>query len=216
MTPTLVRQGPGVLLGLVVNALLLYGVVVWGWSPGSVLLMFPVESIGIGLVIGSIIARKPASEFSDPRLNTVVFGSIFGMFTLVQAVLTVVLATKVGIVADVPNLWLPLGLVVAKLAFDVWDSTRRSPGIGELLPPAVVRVATSQVVVILGLGLLQSNAVDAVQYDLGGHPVTTAMAPVVLLVAVKSIAEVAVLLIVAMIAWAWHALGDPPAAPGRD
>ncbi len=216
MTETLVRQGPGVLLGLIVNALLLYGVVAWGWSPGSVLLIFPVESIGIGLVIGSIIARKPAGEFSDPRLNTVVFGSIFGMFTLVQAALTVVLALKVGIVADVPNLWLPLGLVVAKLAFDAWDSMRRSPGIGELLPPAIVRVATSQVVVILGLGLVTSNAVDAVQYSVAGHAVTTAMAPVVLLVVVKSIAEIAVLLIVASITWGWRTLGDPPVAPARD
>ena len=36
--------------GVIVNLVLLYGVVVLGWSPGSIVLLFPVESVGIGLV----------------------------------------------------------------------------------------------------------------------------------------------------------------------
>jgi hypothetical protein len=44
------RDLGGLLLGVVVNGLLLYGVVVLGWSPGSMFLLFPVGSIGLGVV----------------------------------------------------------------------------------------------------------------------------------------------------------------------
>ena len=44
------RDLGGLLLGVTVNLLLLYGVIVLGWSPGSIFLLFPVESVGLGVV----------------------------------------------------------------------------------------------------------------------------------------------------------------------
>ncbi len=216
MIRVLGRQLPSLALGLLLNGLLLYGVVVLGWSPGSIVCLFPVESIGLGLITAALIARQKRDEFSDPRLGLIVFGSVYGAFTVAQTVMAVIVAWRLGVVADAQNLWLPLALVLSKIGFDLWDTRRRTAGLAEIVPPPVIRGVTLQMGLILGLTYVTGSSLDTVHYSLGGHAVTTAMMPVVTVMWVKSVVEVVVALLVAVIVWLWYAMDATPAAASRD
>lgn len=215
MIRVLGRQAPSLVLGLALNGVLLYGVVVLGWSPGSIVCLFPVESVGLGLVTFALIARR-TSDAETRRLGLIVFTSVYGAFTIAQAVMAVIVARALGIVADAKNLWLPLALVLAKIGFDLWDTRRRTAGIAEILPPPVIRGVTLQVGMILGLTYIGGSSLDTVHYALGGHPVTTAMMPVVTVMWVKSVVEVVVALLVGTIVWLWYAMDGTPAAASGD
>lgn len=178
--------------GVIVNLLLLYGVVVLGWSPGSIVLLFPVESVGIGLVtVVGLWRRSGTDDMVGPiPLGVLVFGAIFGVFTIVQAVFAGIIASVLGVVADATNLWLPLALVVARTAVDLGVAVRQPPGLATLIVPPITRGITLQVGVVLGMVYVTSGEpLDLVRQTLAGHPVTTAMMPVVVLMIVKTIVE---------------------------
>jgi len=178
--------------GVIVNLLLLYGVVVLGWSPGSIVLLFPVESVGIGLVtVVGLWRRSGTDDMVGPiPLGVLVFGAIFGVFTIVQAVFAGIIASVLGVVADATNLWLPLALVVARTAVDLWVAVRQPPDLSTLIVPPITRGITLQVGVVLGMVYVTSGEpLDLVRQTLAGHPVTTAMMPVVVLMIVKTIVE---------------------------
>src|SRR5664279_2586199 len=118
------RELGGLLLGVAMNFLLLYGVVVLGWSPGSMFLLFPLESIGLGVVTVVRLWRRVSPD-DDVRVGTVplgvfVFAMIYGVATIVQIVFVVLVVSAIGVVADGPNLWLPLALVLVRLGSDLW------------------------------------------------------------------------------------------------
>ena len=178
--------------GVIVNLLLLYGVVVLGWSPGSIVLLFPVESVGIGLVtVVGLWRRSGTDDMVGPiPLGVLVFGAIFGVFTIVQAVFAGIIASVLGVVADATNLWLPLALVVARTAVDLGVAVRQPPDLATLIVPPITRGITLQVGVVLGMVYVTSGEpLDLVRQTLAGHPVTTAMMPVVVLMIVKTIVE---------------------------
>ena len=178
--------------GVIVNLLLLYGVVVLGWSPGSIVLLFPVESVGIGLVtVVGLWRRSGTDDMVGPiPLGVLVFGAIFGVFTIVQAVFAGIIASVLGVVADATNLWLPLALVVARTAVDLGVAVRQPPDLSTLIVPPITRGITLQVGVVLGMVYVTSGEpLDLVRQTLAGHPVTTAMMPVVVLMIVKTIVE---------------------------
>jgi hypothetical protein len=178
--------------GVIVNLLLLYGVVVLGWSPGSIVLLFPVESVGIGLVtVVGLWRRSGTDDMVGPiPLGVLVFGAIFGVFTIVQAVFAGIIASVLGVVADATNLWLPLALVVARTAVDLGVAVRQPPDLATLIVSPITRGITLQVGVVLGMVYVTSGEpLDLVRQTLAGHPVTTAMMPVVVLMIVKTIVE---------------------------
>jgi hypothetical protein len=178
--------------GVIVNLVLLYGVVVLGWSPGSIVLLFPVESVGIGLVtVVGLWRRSGTDDMVGPiPLCVLVFGAIFGVFTIVQAVFAGIIASVLGVVADATNLWLPLALVVARTAVDLGVAVRQPPDLATLIVPPITRGITLQVGVVLGMVYVTSGEpLDLVRQTLAGHPVTTAMMPVVVLMIVKTIVE---------------------------
>ena len=178
--------------GVIVNLVLLYGVVVLGWSPGSIVLLFPVESVGIGLVtVVGLWRRSGTDDMVGPiPLGALVFGAIFGVFTIVQAVFAGIIASVLGVVADATNLWLPLALVVARTAVDLGVAVRQPPDLATLIVPPITRGITLQVGVVLGMVYVTSGEpLDLVRQTLAGHPVTTAMMPVVVLMIVKTIVE---------------------------
>ena len=178
--------------GVIVNLLLLYGVVVLGWSPGSIVLLFPVESVGIGLVtVVGLWRRSGTDDMVGPiPLGVLVFGAIFGVFTIVQAVFAGIIASVLGVVADATNLWLPLALVVARTAVDLGVAVRQPPDLATLIVSPITRGITLQVGVVLGMVYVTSGEpLDLVRQTLAGHPVTTAMMPVVVLMIVKMIVE---------------------------
>src|SRR5674476_688928 len=178
--------------GVIVNLLLLYGVVVLGWSPGSIVLLFPVESVGIGLVtVVGLWRRSGTDDMVGPiPVGVLVFGAIFGVFTIVQAVFAGIIASVLGVVADATNLWLPLALVVARTAVDLGVAVRQPPDLATLIVPPIMRGITLQVGVVLGMVYVTSGEpLDLVRQTLAGHPVTTAMMPVVVLMIVKMIVE---------------------------
>ena len=178
--------------GVIVNLLLLYGVVVLGWSPGSIVLLFPVESVGIGLVtVVGLWRRSGTDDMVGPiPLGVLVFGAIFGVFTIVQAVFAGIIASVLGVVADATNLWLPLALVVARTAVDLGVAERQPPDLATLIVSPITRGITLQVGVVLGMVYVTSGEpLDLVRQTLAGHPVTTAMMPVVVLMIVKTIVE---------------------------
>jgi len=178
--------------GVIVNLVLLYGVVVLGWSPGSIVLLFPAESVGIGLVTVVGLWRRAGTDVmvGPIPLTALVFGAIFGVFTIVQAVFAGIIASVLGVVADATNLWLPLALIVARTAVDLWVAVGRPPGLATLIVPPITRGITLQVGVVLGMVYVTSGEpLDLVRQTLAGHPVTTAMMPVVVLMIVKTIVE---------------------------
>ena len=190
--------------GVIVNLVLLYGVVVLGWSPGSIVLLFPVESVGIGLVtVVGLWRRAGTDDMVGPiPLGALVFGAIFGVFTIVQTVFAAIIASVLGVVADATNLWFPLALIVARTAVDLWVALRDPPGLSTLLVPPITRGITLQLGVVLGMVYVTSGEpLGLVRQTLAGHAVTTAMMPVVVLMMVKTIVElvVGVLLVVTVV-----------------
>ncbi len=198
---TVARDLGGLLLGVAVNLLLLYGVVALGWSPGSIFLLFPVESIGLGVVTVVRLWSRSAGE-DDVRvgpvpLGVVVFAAIYGVFTLVQIVFVVMAVSIIGVVADATNLWLPLGLIVARMAMDLWIASRQTVGLAATVVPPIIRGLTLQIGVVFGAGyVLGGEPLGVVQHMVGDHVVTTAMMPVVVLMVAKTVIEVVVVVAV--------------------
>jgi len=94
------------------------------------------------------------------------------------------------VVADATNLWLPLALVVARTAVYLGVAVRQPPDLATLIVPPITRGITLQVGVVLGMVYVTSGEpLDLVRQTLAGHPVTTAMMPVVVLMIVKTIVE---------------------------
>jgi len=192
------RDLGGLLLGVVVNFLLLYGVVVLGWSPGSMFLLFPVESIGLG-VVTVVRLWRPVAPDDDVRIGPVplgvfVFAMIYGVATIVQIVFVVIVVSAIGVVADGPNLWLPLALVLVRLGMDLWLSTRQSAGAAAIVVPPIIRGLTLQLGVVLGMVYVtDGQPLDLVRHTVAGHGLTTAMMPVVVLLIAKTIIEVVAL-----------------------
>jgi Family of unknown function (DUF6498) len=192
-----VRDLGGLLSGVVVNGLLLYGVVALGWSPGSIFLLFPVESIALGIVTFVRLWRRRGTRdeswVGPMPLGTLVFGAIYGAFTLVQLVFVVIVTSAIGVVADGPNLWLPLVLVLARLAVDLWLTSKESLRTVMIVVPPIIRGLTLQIGVILAMGYVtDGSALGLVRHTVAGHVVTTAMMPVVALLVAKTIIEVVV------------------------
>ena len=156
------------------------------------MLLFPVESVGIGLVTVVGLWRRSGTDVmvGPIPLGVLVFGAIFGVFTIVQAVFAGIIASVLGVVADATNLWLPLALVVARTAVDLGVAVRQPPDLATLIVPPITRGITLQVGVVLGMVYVTSGEpLDLVRQTLAGHPVTTAMMPVVVLMIVKTIVE---------------------------
>ena len=192
------RDLGGLLLGVVVNFVLLYGVVVLGWSPGSMFLLFPVESIGLG-VVTAVRLWHPGTPNDDMRagpipLGVLVFSAIYGVFTIVQIVFVGIVTAAIGVVADATNLWLPLALILVRLAMDLWLSTRQSVGAAAIVVPPIIRGLTLQVSVVLGMVYVtDGQPLDLVRHTIAGHSLTTAMMPVAVLLIAKTIIEVVAL-----------------------
>ena len=103
-------------------------------------------------------------------------------------------------VADATNLWLPLALVVARTAVDLGVAVRQPPDLATLIVPPITRGITLQVGVVLGMVYVTSGEpLDLVRQTLAGHPVTTAMMPVVVLMIVELVAGVIVIVAIRLV-----------------
>ncbi len=189
----------GLLLGATVSVVLLYGVVVLGWSPGSMFLLFPVESIGLG-VVTVVRLWHPVTPNDDMRIGPIplgvfVFSMIYGVFTIVQIVFVAIVTSVIGVVADARNLWLPLALILVRIGMDLWLARRQSPGTVGIVVPPIIRGLTLQVGVVLGMVYVtDGQPLDLVRLLFAGHALTTAMMPVVVLLIAKTIIEAIVLM----------------------
>ncbi len=199
------------LLGLVANVTVLLGVVAWGWPPGNVWIAFWLESVSVGVTTGLRLFRLgPKSTLMSPTFWALWYGG----FTLVQGVFVAITAWLTGVRPDV-TLAVPVALVLVRGAAEAL-SILAAPANGRpwLLVGPITRMLVLHVGVILGFGLALSAAADASLASpvlrMGPWTLTGAAAPLAILMAVKTLAELGV-------AGAWAArTALREREPGRD
>ena len=77
---------------------------------------------------------------------------------------------------------------------------RQPPDLSTLIVPPIMRGITLQVGVVLGMVYVTSGEpLDLVRQTLAGHPVTTAMMPVVVLMIVELVAGVIVIVAIRLV-----------------
>ncbi len=183
----------GVLLGVVSNVTVLLGVVAWGWAPGNVWIAFLAESIAVGVTTAMRLHRLgPGGSLMDHRFWLVWYGT----FTLVQGVFVAITAFLTGVRLD-PTLAIPLILVIMRFGAEVLEigsaPAQRRPW---LLVGPITRMLVLHLSVILGFGLAlgaaAEGALDQPYITTPGLTLTGATAPLAVLMAVKTVAELGV------------------------
>lgn len=194
------RDVVDLLLGLLANLTVLIGVVAWGWAPGNVWIAFLLESISVGVTTAMRLHRLgPRSTQMDHRFWTVWYGG----FTFVQAIFVAITAALTGVRPDL-TLAVPIGLVLVRGAAEAL-SIKTSPPQPRpwMLVGPITRMLVLHLGVILGFGLALSAAGDGTLRDpvltIAGWVLTGAAAPVAVLMAIKTLAEIGV-----GTAWAWR------------
>ena len=181
------------LLGLTANLTVLLGVVAWGWSPGNVWIAFLLESVSVGVTTALRLHRLgPDGTWMDHQFWMVWYGG----FTLVQGIFVAITAGLTGVRPD-HTLAIPIALVLVRASAEAVDIMSGPPQRRRwMLVGPITRMVVLHLGVILGFGLALAGAaggiLDRPVVSGGGWTLTGAVAPVAVLMAVKTLAEVAV------------------------
>lgn len=179
------------LFGLLTNLVLIWGVVYGGWAPGNVWLAFLLESVTLWLLTTFRLRRFGTRKGS---MDASFFFPWYGIFTLVQAVFAIITAVLSGVVPDL-TLWVPVALVLARAAAEAVDiaSAARTGRTRPVLTPVITRMIVLHVGVILGFAAaLSAGGRSGQPVDVLGVTVPAAALSVVILMAIKTLAEIGV------------------------
>lgn len=205
-------------MSVVVNALTLVGVLVFGWPPGNVFLLFWAENVVLGLctlvkvatsqaVAGETLEVNGRKRAGTPAMFSLFFVLHYGIFCTVHLVFTVIVAVKIGIEPTFLLLGFPLILIVLRYAVETWTTwfgrgqlrQTTSPGVAMMQP--YPRIIVLQIAVIAAFSLVlggpSSDRAESVRELLG--PVlrllpeawqTNGIGAVAVLVLVKTVVDV--------------------------
>lgn len=195
------------------NLFVLAGVIVWGWPPGNIFLLFWVENVILGAVAAVRIAT---AQGTDPEATTPAGASAlffvfhYGLFALVHGVFVAVIAVSIGVSATWWTLGVPALLIAVRYVFDlalVWflGGQRRLVTPGQAFAWPYPRLFVLHIATILGFAFVmpfgQRDSLAAVvlaplQALLAGAGITLTRgaALVALLMVLKTIADVALIM----------------------
>ncbi len=194
----------GVFTGLAANVAMVWGVVVGHWPPGNVWIAFWVESVSVGALTWLRLRRietagRAAGRAARGLIRSSMFLPWYGVFTLVQGAFALVTAAFTGVVADF-SLWLPVALVLVRFGVDVLDvSTARPVPMPGMLALPITRMVCLHVGVLVGmmLAIIALDGSNLVPGPLALAGVTPRMLPVLVLLVIKTLAELAVSVVLA-------------------
>ncbi len=101
-------------LSLLTNIATVLGVVVFGWPPGNVLLLFLAENAVVGLMTVVKMTTAGAASTQSRIGLTLFFCFHFGLFTLVQGVFAAIVAQGIGMSLTWWAFGLPFALIVVR------------------------------------------------------------------------------------------------------
>ena len=154
-------------LALGVNLFTIVGVVVFGWPPGNVFVLFWVENIILGLFSVVKIASARAAGGSNAAL-AVFFCFHYGIFCLVHAVFTGLLAYQIGIRLTFGLFGLPVILIFIRYLVEtvtVWFGPGRQR---DRISPKQAMFQPYPRIIVLQIAVLVSFALN-LQHTFGSH-----------------------------------------------
>ena len=162
-------------LSLVYNLLTIFGVVVFGWPPGNVFVLFWVENLILGLFTVVKVASSQAPGGSRAGL-AVFFCFHYGIFCLVHAAFTGFIAYRIGIELTFGLIGVPVIVIFVRYLVEtatVWfgpgrQRERFSPRQTMIQP--YPRIVILQLAVIVGFALQLHSMVGG--FGSAGQPDT--------------------------------------------
>lgn len=166
-------SGVGLAIGMSLgfNALTLVGVLVFGWPPGNIFLLFWLENLVLGVctLIKVVTAQAPSTQplllngrptKGSPGLFAVFFLFHYGLFCTVHLVFTVIVAIKIGVEPTFLLLGFPLILIVLRYGVETvttWfgrGQLRHTTAPGQAMMQPYPRIIVLQFAVILAFTLV--------------------------------------------------------------
>ena len=198
---------------LLTNLTVLAGVVAWGWPPGNVFLLFWVENVILGAVtavkVQTAEGADPTADNRYPRwVSTGFFTVHYGIFALVHGAFVTIIALSAGVSWAFVALGLPIVLIAIRHVADlvtVWFLGRQrfavSPGQAFASPYSrliVLHMATLlgfMLVIPFGGARRWATVLNPVRdwFAAQGYPLSDGALVVVLLMVLKSIADVGII-----------------------
>lgn len=202
---------------LVTNLFLLAGVLAWGWPAGNVFVLFWIENVILGAATAVKIATAdgvdPASASTTPRwARTLFFVFHYGIFALVHGVFSVIIAFGIGFSFSLWALGLPAALIALRYGVELatgWflGDARRTVTPGQAFASPYPRLIVLHVATILGFFVVMSSTFRTTAggrsagplgpllnwLDAHGHPVSSGLLVVSILLVIKTIADLLVL-----------------------
>lgn len=179
------------------NFVLVAGVLWLDWPPGNVFLLFWVENVIIGL---SYVVRISSARGGDRGgVGTALFFTVhYGIFCLVHAAFTALLAIPMGIELSVWGLWVPTMLIALRYLVETvtaWFGSgrfrHRTPQETMMEPYPRVMVLHAALLLGFGASMVLAGRADPLStdspFDLAGR---LPLLPLFVLVALKTVADV--------------------------
>jgi hypothetical protein len=158
--------GVGLVLALAWNLVPLVGVLAFGWPAGNVLVLFWVENAVLGLctLVKVVTARGPAGTITvngrprpgTPALWALFFALHYGIFCLVHAAFTGIVAYRIGLDTGFWLLGMPVVLLAVRYAVETATSWFGPGGQRETVTPGRAMVQPYPRIIVLHLAVLLS------------------------------------------------------------
>lgn len=148
------------------NAVTLLGVLVWGWPPGNVYLLFWIENAALGVAtiprIASARGAGPAATINDRPASAAALAAFFvvhyGIFCLVHAAFTGFVAYAAGVRLTLPYLGLPAVLILVRYAVETAFGWFGPGGQRWTVSPTQAAVQPYKRVIVLHLAVMAAFA----------------------------------------------------------
>lgn len=129
---------------LVSNVTIVVGVVWLGWPAGNIFLLFIVENVLTGVATLIMLTRTRSKDGMPPQF----FAMHYGIFTTVHTVFTALIAVMLGVEWSFLSLGVPLALLLGRFSMEIWSTIRATAGGDVERPRAVVPVAYGRVLTL--------------------------------------------------------------------
>lgn len=161
-------------LSVVLNLGTLFGVLVLGWPPGNVLLLFWLENavLGVCTLLKVASAQAPSASSitvngraggSSPALYALFFAVHYGLFCLVHLVFTLIVATMIKIEPTFLALGVPMIMIVIRYTVETWTTwfgrggLRQRTSAQQAMMQPYPRVIVLHVSILATFGLVVAN-----------------------------------------------------------
>lgn len=150
---------------LFTNLFVLAGVMLWGWPPGNVFVLFWIENVILGVVTAVRIGSAQGVPAADPNARTSgiaprwvavgFFSFHYGVFALVHGVFVGIVAASIGVVPGMWTLVLPALLIALRYVVElatVWflGGQRRHISAAQALAAPYPRLFVLHIVTLIG------------------------------------------------------------------